>query len=609
MTVSSLLLTYLVHSTLLCGLAWLAARFVSDPARRELLWRAALFGGLLSAPLQVAAVPWTLAATRVPAPDWVAQEEPSPRPVALLAGVATRRSKALPTREPLSPVEPAPSARRGESRVLGGLWLLGAAAGLVALLLQHLALRRRLARRGAGSGGERELLRGLVDTHLARRIRITRSRALSSPIALSSREICLPARGLEDLGLAERRSMLAHEVAHVLRRDPLWLLVAQLVERVFFFQPLNVWLRRRMQAEAEFLCDDWAARRTGEPLALARCLAAVAQWNEARGTNLSLAPGMVARPSTLVRRVERLLEPRPRGTSRARFAGGLAVGLAIFACSAPGVGDGRRPDRTEEARIVANVRMEDSTDLRMDVRASGLARLLSADGEQQFASLDLSDEAGRRAMQAALAEQAARMPRGGPRMPGRELSPIDATLAAGRLSIHLGEGARATRLQNVLEMCASPEVQLWNVELVSSDGNRTYRVPLPVDVGLAPLEEAEIIEAEIVFEEPGPPTGVLELVARLGETPSGEPRVRLSLGKDDYEFPADRELDEAGRAERGAVLARLVELLKLQYADDPDLVVRIDPRPGIVYGDVVALMDAVIEAGFTNIVFVGSYER
>jgi len=51
------LLTYLVHSTLLLGTAWIVTRRGRlGMARRELVWRVALLGGLASATAQVALV-------------------------------------------------------------------------------------------------------------------------------------------------------------------------------------------------------------------------------------------------------------------------------------------------------------------------------------------------------------------------------------------------------------------------------------------------------------------------------------------------------------------------------------------------------------------------
>ena len=54
--VAAWLLTYALHSTLLLGLAWALGRWVVRAhAAREVLWKAALLGGLLTATVQVAA--------------------------------------------------------------------------------------------------------------------------------------------------------------------------------------------------------------------------------------------------------------------------------------------------------------------------------------------------------------------------------------------------------------------------------------------------------------------------------------------------------------------------------------------------------------------------
>lgn len=45
--------TYAVHSTLLITVSWLAvSRFVRDHAAREMIWKAALIGGVFTATIQ-----------------------------------------------------------------------------------------------------------------------------------------------------------------------------------------------------------------------------------------------------------------------------------------------------------------------------------------------------------------------------------------------------------------------------------------------------------------------------------------------------------------------------------------------------------------------------
>src|SRR3990172_13082937 len=55
--VAALAVTYVVHSTILIGLAWTAIRVfrLTSPALRERLWKGAAVAGLLTTPLQFSA--------------------------------------------------------------------------------------------------------------------------------------------------------------------------------------------------------------------------------------------------------------------------------------------------------------------------------------------------------------------------------------------------------------------------------------------------------------------------------------------------------------------------------------------------------------------------
>ena len=97
--------------------------------------------------------------------------------------------------------------------------------------------------------------------------------------------------------------MLAHELAHLVRRDPQWLVLACLVERAFFFQPLNRLASRGIMESAEYLADDWAAHRSGH-VPLARCLVKVAEWIQASPLGVPMA-GMAEERSHLSARVAR----------------------------------------------------------------------------------------------------------------------------------------------------------------------------------------------------------------------------------------------------------------------------------------------------------------
>jgi len=328
------LLTYLVHSTLLLVVAWGVTSWArTSDTVRDILWKCALLGGLLTATVQMGVTREPLGGQLRLAPSTGG----APGPVVRVsmkddAGGATRFFV----------------ARSRGTRWTAGLvvlWLTSSGAGLLWLTVGHARSLRALGERtpldGTPIAGRlRTLLRRAgVD----RTVELTSSATLASPVALTDDEICLPRQALFELAPNEQDGMLAHEVAHLVRRDPQWLIVARAMEIVFFMQPLNRLARHRMQEVAEYLCDDWAVSRMSQPVTLARCLAAVAEWvARAPGAQTSLHPmsAMVeSGGSPLVRRVGRILNRRsvPRARSARIAVMVSAAALVALAGIAPRV--------------------------------------------------------------------------------------------------------------------------------------------------------------------------------------------------------------------------------------------------------------------------------
>lgn len=152
--------------------------------------------------------------------------------------------------------------------------------------------------------------------------------------------IVIPQRAVIDLSHDELRALLAHELAHLVRGDSLWLGISRAVCSCLAFQPLNHLARREWQRAAEFLCDRWAVERTGTPLALARCLTEVAGWRLAAcRSNATLAA--TGRKAGLVDRIELLLDARQSreiGTQRRSWLLTVAgMSLACVVWCAPAV--------------------------------------------------------------------------------------------------------------------------------------------------------------------------------------------------------------------------------------------------------------------------------
>jgi len=365
----SWLLTLALHATALLALAWLLERLgaLRHPGWRELAWRGALFGALLSS--LGATVNQRLALGSTP--------NTSTEPAALVAGVGAGEQPA--------PVDPAsvlratlpgesglPRARarrdhatdqgfananqreaaadvRGQATLalpvamaytLLLAWALGGLPVALRLAGQGLALVRWTLRPPGRPASVETGLAQIVDG-LGRAMALDRLPSLrfvdglSSPMLLPGRRLLLPA-WVRDLDPVQQRALLAHELAHMQRQDPAWRVAQRLAVLPLYFHPLAWLALRRLEALSEDACDEQAAALCGSGRPLAECLAACLAHG-ARPTSVTptLAVAMAAESGPVVRRVRNLLEkapmsrPIPRSLRRTALVVGLATALAL----------------------------------------------------------------------------------------------------------------------------------------------------------------------------------------------------------------------------------------------------------------------------------------
>ncbi len=357
----SWLATYLLHSTLLLGLAWaISARLRGrHPLAEQAIWRTALFGSILTATLQLV-TGWqplggafaVFSGTAGPATEPAANVElvAASTPVGATEATPDIGRSTLPAAiafvPPSSQVSSAvttASTRSAKPPVwpwIALFWGAGAAALLLRWGAAHAALSRRLRPRLEVVDGTlfRTLRRLRGEAGFDPNVRLTCAHRLSVPIALGHTrpEICVPPRALSHLDEREAESLLAHELAHLARRDPAALNLTQIAASLFFIQPL-VWVaRRKLYDLSELLADDWAIGRTGRPLSLARCLAEVACWSMPE--RRLPVPSMAEASSPLGHRIRRLLgEIRPSRRLPAWALPACGVVLVAFAAVAPAI--------------------------------------------------------------------------------------------------------------------------------------------------------------------------------------------------------------------------------------------------------------------------------
>ncbi|UUZ48399.1 M56 family metallopeptidase [Massilia sp. B-10] len=117
-------------------------------------------------------------------------------------------------------------------------------------------------------------------------------------------------------------ALLAHEMAHIARKDYLVNLGQNVIEILLFYHPAVWWISGRIRREREQIADDIAARHTGQPRMLAQALSALERLQSGG------ALAMAASGGDLLARVRRLLRPDAQAVSWKAALPVLALALA-----------------------------------------------------------------------------------------------------------------------------------------------------------------------------------------------------------------------------------------------------------------------------------------
>lgn len=131
-------------------------------------------------------------------------------------------------------------------------------------------------------------------------------------------------------------ALLAHELAHILRRDYLVNLLQHLVDILFFYHPGVRWISTRVRAEREHCCDDIAVSLSGDSLKVARALTNIQDYTMGTPFPALAAAGKRTGAYGLLARVKRLLRPAvavPGWSTGAICVSVLVVGLLTLAVS------------------------------------------------------------------------------------------------------------------------------------------------------------------------------------------------------------------------------------------------------------------------------------
>jgi murein DD-endopeptidase MepM/ murein hydrolase activator NlpD len=287
--------------------------------------------------------PWLLAQALtvaaflcVMAPQGARLSVMAPIELAPLRQPAPYRPQAAPSASPAADAAPAPEQPSGRWPVVAAqawlvLYLAGVAGAGGRLLLAQRALRRLV--RGAtalddlaahpGFGAAPAVAVAVLETDLA-----------VSPMLVGVwRPILLLPRHLREFDVVQQQMIIAHELTHLRRRDPLWMAASIAAQTALWFNPALRKLGERLTWAQELSCDRQVLAGRPPPQRKAYAAALVGQLKLQRGAfGAALAFGGVSATSLAARMLMIRQGGAPALGRFGRCALGAGVG-AVFAAS------------------------------------------------------------------------------------------------------------------------------------------------------------------------------------------------------------------------------------------------------------------------------------
>lgn len=226
-----------------------------------------------------------------------------------------------------------------------GTWAVG--AGLLCIRLlggcwQVLRLRRGIPRTALSAHWQARFDRLAREFGVRAQACVVECADLAAPVMIGWLRpvVLLPARIFTGLTDDQIEALLAHELAHVARRDYLVNIVQSLVEALLFYHPAIWWVSQGLREEREYCCDDRAVDATKDGLSYARALTALETW---RGAKPQL--GVSTLGGSLMNRIQRLVgrNADTQQVARPMHALGTALVMSLMGATAFGFSNFTEP--------------------------------------------------------------------------------------------------------------------------------------------------------------------------------------------------------------------------------------------------------------------------
>ena len=168
---------------------------------------------------------------------------------------------------------------------------------------------------------------------LNKSVALFESRFVNTPITFGHIKpiILFPVGLVSGLTVKQVESLLAHELAHILRNDYIINLFLSLVEVLYYYHPAVWWISQQVHREREACCDDTAVALSGNPIEYAQALVAL---QDLRMLTPALVMGLKKNDRSFYHRIERLIhQPYRKPQTMEKLTATLVILAAVIVLS------------------------------------------------------------------------------------------------------------------------------------------------------------------------------------------------------------------------------------------------------------------------------------
>jgi len=164
--------------------------------------------------------------------------------------------------------------------------------------------------------------------HVRQQVSVVSSSQFLTPFTAGVRK---PVIYLPHLALETIEPIIAHEMAHIQRRDNLWMKLLSIIQIAYFFNPVVWYANSRVNLYRESMCDAMVlAKDKISPLRYGQGIMAILKSNLFSAEEIDVLPGFGSHRKKLMYRIHHLRGEKPMGKRQALFLYTIFILIGIF---------------------------------------------------------------------------------------------------------------------------------------------------------------------------------------------------------------------------------------------------------------------------------------